>query len=47
MDLPVAQIPPSNQPALTDEEKQVLIQWVDTGALWDSTVGVDSPPTKP
>ncbi len=31
----VSKMPPDGSPALTDEERQTLVEWVDLGALWD------------
>ena len=35
VDRPVKRIPPSNVPALTDDERRTFIEWIDMGALWN------------
>ena len=34
-DVPVKQMPPEGARALTEDEKRMFIEWIDTGALWD------------
>ncbi len=31
----VKKMPPDGAPALTDDEKRTLVEWIDMGALWD------------
>lgn len=35
LDRPVKRIPPSDVPALTDDERRTFIEWIDMGALWN------------
>jgi hypothetical protein len=41
----IAKMPPDGSPAMTDEEKLTLVEWVDLGALWDGIPAPASPPT--
>jgi len=36
-----APIPPGRLPALTEDEKRTLVEWIDMGALWEGIAGPD------
>jgi hypothetical protein len=40
----VEKMPPDGSEALTDEEKQTFVEWVDLGALWDGLPKPANPP---
>ncbi len=37
----VAAMPPAGSAALTEDEKQTFVEWIDLGALWDGVPGDD------
>jgi len=40
----VSRMPPAESRALTEDEKQTFVEWIDMGALWDGIPGPDNLP---
>jgi hypothetical protein len=42
----IAQMPPKQHKALTEDEKRTFVEWIDMGALWDGIPGPDTFPAQ-